>query len=111
MGLNVCLLDMMKLLCEAKDIGDRYDGNAYFLQDQPPGVQYLFERFLRPIIHEGAYSIGELDLDQFDRDELESLWELYRDQIGPESDAWQMAERVYSVCSDAPSRPHTVAFL
>lgn len=111
MELNVKLPDLMELLCKTTDITDQYNDGSYPLNDQSEGVRYLFHQFLRPIIHEGIYAVDDIDLDRFDREELEELWDIYKDRFGPHSDTWQTASRIYSVCSDAPSLAHAVTFI
>ena len=111
MELNIRIADLIKLLCKAEDISDQYRSESRILQEYSSGVQYLFKHFLRPIIHESSYSVGNIDLDQFDREELETLWEIYRDKYSPQSDTWRNAEKIYTVCSDAPSQARAVTFI
>ena len=111
MELSINLKELKKLLCKAKDIDETDHGEANFMEKQSPGVQYLFRHFLRPIIYENAYSIEDIDMEQFDRDELETIWEIYRDRYSPQSDTWRNAEKIYAVCSGAPSQTRTVTFI
>ncbi len=111
MELSINLKELKTLLCKAKDIAESDHGEANFMEKQPPGVQYLFRHFLRPIIYENAYSVGDIDLERFDREELETVWEIYRDRYSPQSNTWRTAERIYSICSDAPSLSHAVPYI
>lgn len=111
MEMNIRVPTLIRLLSSAEDITAQYTGKESMLADQSPGVQYLFNQFLRPIIHEGAYSVDNIDLSRFDREELETLWDVYRDRFGPQSDAWNTAERVYQVCLKAPPQTPAVSFI
>lgn len=111
MEMNIQLPTLAKLLTDAEDITDQYTGKEPFLPDQSPGVQYLFEHFLRPIIHEGAYSVKNIDFSRFDREELSELWELYNERFGPRSDTWRTMENFYQICSSAKAQTPAVAFI
>ena len=111
MELNINLKELKKLLRKAKDIAESDSGEANFMEKQSPGVQYLFKHFLHPIICENAWSVGDIDLRRFDREELETVWEIYRDRYSPHSDTWRTAERIYSICSAAPSLSHAVPYI
>lgn len=111
MEMNIRIPALIDLLADASDISKEYNGKKSPLADQSPGVQYLFQQFLHPIIHEGAYFVDNIDFDRFDREELETLWDVYRDRFGPQSVTWQTMEKIYRICSSAPPQTPGVSFI
>lgn len=111
MSYGIKVSKLMKRLIEAEDVTEKYKDPLHFLEKQPENIKYLYTKFVLPITRDNSVSISGLDMTQFERDDLETLWELYQNEIGPESPNWSSLRQIYITCVGTKPECHTVSFI
>lgn len=111
MSYTVKIPKLIQHLMDAEDVSAEYTKPLNFLKDQPESIRYLYTSFVEPIIKENSVSISGLDMDKFEYDDLKTIWELYRDKIGPDSSCWTILRQIYSICKKTEPERHTISFI
>lgn len=91
---------------EAEYFADRFCG-----LESNPGVQYLYQSVLRPLLNNQPVSTGDLDMDSFDQEDINILFSVYSDNFTCNSKDFSRLSRIYQMCSKSPAKPVPVYFL
>lgn len=75
------------------------------------GVRYLYHSVLLPLLNDQPVETGDLDMEQFDREDIGTLSEFYDSNFTHYSKEMSKLRRIYEKCSEAPARPASVYFL
>ncbi len=111
MSYKVRVPKLMQCLIEAEDVTEMYKDPVSFIDEQSDSIKYLYKNFIVPIIKNNAVSISGLDMTKFEREDLETLWELYQNRIGPDSIDWRNLRKLYLTCKDSEPETFAVSYI
>ncbi len=75
------------------------------------GTQYLYENVLMPLMKDQTVRSNELDMGQFDRGDLDDLYNFFEDQFGNRSEELSKLHRIFSACSASAPQRTNVGFI
>lgn len=79
--------------------------------DVTDGVRYLYQKVLLPLIASLEVRSDELDMDQFEQDDIQTIAEFYENNYGPYSSKLNKLQRFYSVMSSCEPKCAPVSYL
>ena len=80
-------------------------------RDLSGGVKYLFDFMLVPLMNGIPVNTGELDMDAFDRDDLDVLYDYYNDNYTAYSREMRRLRNIYEACLKSHPKAVRTAFL
>lgn len=75
------------------------------------GVHYLYEQVLTPLLEYRPVNTGDLDMEQFDREDIMDIFDYYHSNMTSHSREFSKLRRFYSQCTETKPQQASVAFL
>ena len=75
------------------------------------GVHYLYEQVLTPLLEYRSVSTGDLNMEQFDREDIMDIFDYYNDNLTSNSEEFSKLRRIYSRCKETKPHQASVTFL
>lgn len=75
------------------------------------GVHYLYERVLTPLLEYRLVSTGDLDMEQFDREDVMDIFDYYNDNLTSNCEEFSKLRRIYSQCKETKPQQAPIVFL
>lgn len=75
------------------------------------GVRYLYEQVLTPLLEYRSVSTEDLDMEQFDREDIMDIFDYYNDNLTSHSREFSKLRRFYNQCKETKPQQASVTFL
>lgn len=75
------------------------------------GTRYLYKKVLMPMLENQDVHSSDLDMEQFELEDVQDIYDYYDDQISNRSCTFQKLNQFYKALSEAESKTHTVPFI
>lgn len=75
------------------------------------GVHYLYEQMLTPLLEYRSVNTGDLDMEQFDREDIMDIFDYYNDNLTSNSGEFSKLRRIYGQCKKTKPQQASVTFL
>lgn len=108
MNQTIQIKKLMELLRNAEDESSRFNNPLAGFDE---GVLYLYEKVFLPLLHDVEVNTSDLDMDQFDREDIATIFDFYYDNYTSHSKELSHLSNWYNTCWNAPAVCQQTAFL
>ena len=104
MSQTIRVFRLLEQLKNAEDESERFHDPLKDGDMDRSGVHYLYEQVLTPLLEYRSVSTGDLDMEQFDREDIMDIFYYYNDNLTSNSEEFSKLRRIYSRCKE--TKPH-----
>ena len=90
---------------------ERVSTPFYEPKDCSDGMRYLYENVLCPILEGKVVATNTLDMDRFDRDDIDAIYDFYMDNYKRYSTELSQLYNWYQTCCNIPAKCGQTTFL
>lgn len=101
---------LIQQLKNADDESARFNESSYDLE-LSEGVRYLYYSVLLPLLKGEKLSTSDLDMNSFDRDDIEELYSFYMNNFTCLSREFSALQRICQKCSCSSALTENICFL
>ena len=102
---------LLERLKNAEDESERFHDPLKQGDLNRSGVHYLYEHVLMPLLEYRSVSTGDLDMEQFDREDVMDIFDYYNDNLTSRSREFSKLRRIYSQCKETKPQQASATFL
>lgn len=111
MSQTIRVSTLLERLKNAEDESERFYDSLKQGDLNRRGVHYLYEHVLTPLLEYRSVSTGDLDMAQFDREDIMDIFDYYNDNLTSNSEEFSKLRRIYSMCKETKPQQTSVTFL
>ena len=111
MSQTICVSALLEQLKNAEDESERFHDPLKQGDLNRRGVHYLYEQVLMPLLEYRSVSTGNLNMDQFEMEDIMDIFDYYNDNLTSNSEEFSKLRRIYSGCKEAKPQQASVTFL
>ena len=102
---------LLERLKNAEDESERFHDPLKQGDLNRRGVHYLYEQVLTPLLECRSISTGDIDMEQFDQEDIMDIFDYCNDNLTSHSREFSKLHRIYSACKETKPQQASVAFL
>ena len=102
---------LLERLKNAEDESERFHDPLKQGDLNRRGVHYLYEQVLTPLLECRSISTGDIDMEQFDQEDIMDIFDYCNDNLTSRSREFSKLRRIYNQCKETKPQQAPTAFL
>lgn len=111
MSQTIRVSTLLERLKSVEDESERFYDPLKQEEFNRSGVHYLYEHVLMPLLEYRSVSTGDLDMEQFDREDVMDIFYYYNYNLTSNSPEFSKLRRIYSQFKETKPQQAPIAFL
>lgn len=111
MSQKIRVNSLLTMLKNAEDESEKFQETSERSELNRSGVKYLYEQVLTPLLEYRSVATGDLDMEQFTREDIMDIFDYYNDNLTSNSKDFSQLRRIYSGCKETKPQQASVTFI